>query len=174
MPPVGYPYPGYPPQSAQPRTTGGTALKYGLIFGAILVVANLIDTGVSRVLVQVLIGAEFSASVVSVLSFIPTIIFTLVYWVIYFLAGLFAARQARNVTAATLAGLLASLCFFVVYFVVVLINVASVLGTITRYGGVGGYLSSLGVDIAITLIVQIGLGIGLAALGGLLGKGKSA
>lgn len=174
MPPVSYPYPGYPPQSAQPRTTGAAVLKYGLIFGAILVVAYLINLGVGRVLVQVLISAEYSPSVIGPLSYIPTIIFTLVYWVIYFLAGLFAARQARNVTAATLTGLLASLCFFVVYFIVLIINAASVWGMITRYGEVGLYLASLGVSTAVTLIVQIGLGIGLAALGGLLGKGKTA
>lgn len=149
-------------------------MKYGLIFGAILVVAYLINLGVGRVLVQVLISAEYSPSAIGALSYIPTIIFTLVYWVIYFLAGLFAARQARNVTAATLTGLLASLCFFVVYFIVLIINVASVWGVITRYGEVGGYLTSLGVGIAVTLIMQIGLGIGLAALGGLLGKGKTA
>ena len=134
MPPVGYPYPGNPPQPVRPRTTGAAVLKYGLIFGAILVVANLIDAGVGRVFIQVLIGAEYSPSAIGILSFIPTIIFTLVYWVIYFLAGLFAARQARNVTAATLAGLLASLCFFVVYFIVLIINVVSVWGVITENG----------------------------------------
>ncbi|GHO56786.1 DUF3824 domain-containing protein [Ktedonobacter robiniae] len=175
MPLVGYPYPGYPPQPARPRTTRAAVLKYGLIFGAILVVAKLIDASVGHAFIQVLISAAaYSQSTIEALSYIPTIIFTLVYWVIYFLAGLFAARQARNVTAATLTGLLASLCFFVAYFIVLIINLAPIWGVIMRIGVVGNSLAGLGVSIAITLIVQIGLGIGLAALGGLLGKGKTA
>lgn len=167
--------PGYPFQPPRTQPTGKIALKYGLIFGAILVGADLLEfvagTLFSRLLPSLQAQYHLSFSALALYSLVIPGIFVLIDWVIYFLAGLFTARRAQQVGTATIACLWASLCYFVIYILGLGINVLITWSEITRYNlSVIGYFVNVGTGLVETLILNIGLGIGIGTLGGLLGK----
>jgi hypothetical protein len=169
------PYPGQPDYGysfppSQPQSTGKIALKYGLIFGAIMVVFSLLRFAFNWFIPQMTHDYHLSISAMVLYTLLLTAIFTLIYWGLYFCAGLFASRQTRQIGTASFACLWASLCYFAIYCVLTGISALTLL---TRVGGsiiMTSYITSIGIGFAIVLFVQIGLGCGIGALGGLVGK----
>ncbi|GHO85961.1 hypothetical protein [Dictyobacter formicarum] len=169
-------YPGYSPLPTQSPSTGKIALKYGLIFGAILV-ARLIIGYVftllfNQAIPQIRATYHLPVSTIAIYSFLLTAFFTFLDWIIYFLAGLFAARQTRKISPAVFACLWANLCYSVVSC---LLTGISLVYTMSIFAGrsalIASYLTSAGINFAVVLILlHIGLGTGIGALGGLLGK----
>lgn len=176
----GLPQSGYPPYSAQPqggygysfppaqpKPIGKIARKYGLIFGTIMVAIALFRYALGLVAPYLAYQFHFSISAISISSFLFTVIFTFIYWGIYFCAGIFAARQMRQIRAASFACLWTSLCYFAAYCLLFVIFPLSLQNSAASRSF---YLTSLTTDFAIVLFIQIGLGIGIGTLGGLLGK----
>jgi len=79
-------------------------LKYGLIFGLIIVVRLALGTAIitafSQALPQLTASYSLKPSDFALASNIITAIYMLIDWVIYFLAGLFAARRVPQVRTA--------------------------------------------------------------------------
>lgn len=173
------PYPGQPAsQLLSPQSLRKIALKYGLIFGAILIVCYLLETGASMILMQQMFQHPSTSSTglitYTIYNYIRIAVFTLIYWSIYFLAGIFAARRAQRVGTAFAACLWASLCYLVVYCLVVGSGVVTNWNVIARGDfSTSMYLMNIGTGFALTCILHIGLGLGIGALGGLLGKSLS-
>lgn len=183
--------PGYPPYSAQPnggyssppsqpKFTRKIALKYGLIFGAIMVVIDLLSYALSLIFrpLYLYLGQQFHFSIpmgssIIYYSLLPTVIFTLIYWGVYFCAGIFVARQAQQIGAAvTLVCLWASLCRFAIYCLLTVVGVLSSLSLQRSASFWTAYLTSIAIGFAILLFIQIGLGCGIGILGGLVRKNR--
>lgn len=170
-----YPPP-YTPFSPQPPSTQKIALKFGLIFGAIFVGRLLLETvfyfAYNQSLPVLVATYHLALSAISALSLTITAFFTLIDWIIYFLAGFFTARRARNVNAAVIACLWANLCYGVISLVLTAISVLSTMSILAgRENVLTGYLPSVGLNVVVDLfLLHIGVGTGIGALGGLLGK----
>lgn len=168
--------PGYPWPPAVAQPTGKIALKYGFIFGAILaacaVLATIVNTIYSRFLPVLQAQYHLSYSALSLYSLVLVGIFMLIHWAIYFLAGIFTARRARRVSTATIACLWAGLCYLIMYVILFSIGQVIIFSTMAKLGSFVDASSFLviGIRAVITLILDIGLGIGIGALGGLLGR----
>jgi len=169
----GYPYAaGYMPQPQSSQSTKKIALRYGLIFGAILAGVYIFQIATNWIYSQSMPSLAFRyhlpISRLVLYGYLILAVFTLIYWVIYFLAGLFAARRAGQVGTATVACLWAGLCYFVLYVVGLGINMLILLNLL--HGRVlPGYFSGLGRNILLVLVLHV-IGIGIGTLGGLLGK----
>lgn len=160
------------PYRSRTHFIGRLALKFGLIFGMILAIVDLIQIGISRMIIQTLINTETTSALLFALTtYGMTAIFALIYWLIYFFAGFFTAQRAlqQPIQAASLACLWAALCYFLVDGLILAITVLSTLTTLSQTGQ-AIYLSSLTQDVLTTLVLDIGLGIGVGLLGGLLGR----
>ncbi|WP_207229215.1 hypothetical protein [Ktedonosporobacter rubrisoli] len=172
---AGYPpaYGGYQPPQSVTKTSGKIALKYGLIFGAVLAAVALLQFGSSRLLNPSILEMArryyLSASQLSFFFQLIAVFFTLIYWSIYFLAGFFSARRAGEMKAASTACLWAALCYFVIDCLLLVLNVILTM-SVFRGRLPGSYLGVLAQGVMLNLILNIALGIGVGALGGLLGK----
>ncbi|GCE07604.1 hypothetical protein [Dictyobacter aurantiacus] len=154
----------------RPLSTKKIALKYGLVFGAILVLRYLIGNAVivafSQASPQFIATYHLSFIMISPRNLQITTV--LLDWIIYFLAGFFVARRARQVTASVIACIWASLCYTLAG-VVTGISVIAVLSLLA--GRDSGYLFSVRLHfIVMFLLLHFGMGTSIGALGGLLEK----
>ena len=164
-------FPGYGFQSPETRSSGNIALKYGLIFGAIAIVVNILQITINRIAFPIFFNAfhaSENALSLNIYSITLSIVFAVFYWIVYFFLGFLVGRRTQRVGDTSIAALWTSLCYFVIYCLVVVFSIIPILHTIGL--NLGLVLSSLISGVAFVLIVNIGLGIGICALGGLLGK----
>jgi len=140
-----------------------------LICGAILAGDYILQFILGRMLPFLVSQYHISLVQAALLfSTIPFIVLTLINWSAYFLAGFFTARKGGT---AIIACLWASLCYFVIYFLGLGINLFLLMA---RDGGriPPFYFTSIGIGF-VTALTLHGLGIGIGALGGLLGKNSA-
>jgi len=165
-------------ESYTPPNSGKVAFQHGLIFGliqaaiasAILLTNTFVGNSSTRLgLALVLTGVGFLLGLVA-----------------YFVAGILAAKQTGKVSTGTLAGLWTGVIYGVITFVVSMIlfftvNLPKLTGlqqsssatstnfetfrTAAIFGGVGFAIFGI--------LFACGLGAGLGALGGLIGKNSS-
>ncbi len=151
------------------------ALKWGLIFGLALAIIQVIFDIITNVIVR----AANIGLIVNVLSLLIGI-------VAYLVVGLLAARETGKVSTGTLAGLWGALFYGVIGLVSTLIITFTRIGELVRRAQITAdqlhlavhYTPALIIGGAITAAVlglafTIGLGAGLGALGGLIGKGMA-
>src|SRR5262249_19917760 len=97
------------------QRSGNPAVRYGLMFGGIVVVLSLIQGGVRAATKDIAVGSgQFSGI---------GLFFTLGYLVLYFLAGLMAARQSGRTGSGAVSGLIAGAIGGAALFVLGLIAV---------------------------------------------------
>jgi hypothetical protein len=159
-----------------PPESGKIAIRYGLIFGVGLFI-------IAAILALIATFAFYGSSFAS--------LFSIVYWLIglvaFFLVGIFAAKKTGKVGTGTLAGLWAGIFDGVLYAIFAIIlfftyTLGKEANTLTN-SSTGAHLaagSAQELAIALIVIVQvfsllsaIGLGAGLGALGGLVGRATS-
>lgn len=169
-------------QPMQPAQQGRPALRYGLIFGAIIAVLVIINS---------FLPAQVSASGA------PDIargglgcLFFLVYLALFFVAGMLAARRTGKAGTGSLAGLLAGaigIILFVVLGVIAILNTPdsvwqkaldqaraqnpSVNLTLQQMKTTAEVFAI--VAFVLIYLAAIGVGAGLGALGGLVGRGQA-
>ncbi|GHO46849.1 hypothetical protein [Ktedonospora formicarum] len=156
----------YQPASPAPRSTNSIALTYGLIFGAIMVATYILSIVVNQLFISLFIH-RIANNALTPFALLQGTIFMIIYWVLYFVMGMLAAQRARKIATATIAGLWASLLFFIAYCVGTMISFIAIL----RIAYSSGYFISVVLGLLVTLFLHIGVGIGIGALGGLVGKG---
>ena len=142
QPSAGFPQqPGYVVQ--QPPPSGKVALQFGALF-----------------------GVSLSVLLLTLDRFLATANFTLDFWLCvpaFLLAGLFAAKHTGKVSTGALAGLWAGFISNIIYWVIPLFFVVFTMGN-------DAALISAGILLILTSPVQVAIGSGLGALGGLLGR----
>jgi hypothetical protein len=165
-----------PPKPSDSRSVQRVALKYGLIFGLIIVVRLALGTAIitafSQALPQLVASYSQKPSDFALVSNIITAIYTLIDWVIYFLAGLFAARRVPQVRTAIFTSLWVDLCYGLVFCVIIGINLFLLSVTLSQYRAIpmGAYVSGIIVQAGTSLLLlHIVLGTAIGALGGLVG-----
>jgi hypothetical protein len=157
-----------------PPASGKIALQYGLLFGLIV---TLIKVGVLATNTFV----NTSSSAVG-LSLILAGVDFLIGLAAFFVAGILAAKQTAKVSTGTFAGLWAGGIYGVVGFIVSMVlfftvNLPRLQNASSIYTSSSAYQTGLvigGVGFAIFgILLAIGFGAGLGALGGLWGKSMS-
>jgi hypothetical protein len=145
----------------------------GLIYGAILVVIGLINTGARLAGVKITDGGA---------SIIITVVLLIIELALFFLAGRGASAQTGSVGAGSLAGLLAAALAGTVGAVISIVQVAIDPGAVraaaiqanpqvdTTLLTDQAIIITTIVSAIIGLLFVIGLGAGAGALGGLLGR----
>lgn len=176
----------------QPQTlpgSGKVALKYGLIFGGAIglidiiysVILDAANPGFLDSLAQALSSLNGSILFSILYVLIISLPIYLLLFVAFLLAGRFAARQTHKTSTGLLAGLWAAVLFVVIDLLIANLGLEvlivfpqiqredpaaaasieqSILFNIFFYGIVAG-------------VILIGLGLGIGALGGAMGKGKA-
>jgi hypothetical protein len=158
-------------QQIQPKETGAIAFRYGLIWGGIFAILEII----------VLVIADFDS--VGYAASIANILNLLLSLVLFFFVGMLAARQTGQVSrgsmagffAGTFGGLLALIAqLIVVQFAIDTLRVrtqetANMLNLGFQYNNDAVFAGFI-VNAVMGWLFAIGLGAGLGALGGLLGK----
>lgn len=151
------------------RSKGPAVWRWGFIFGGCAGALGII-------------AAVAASTLVAGAALLLDAVFVLIVFALYFAAGIFAARQTGSVGAATLAGLVAGI------FSAILREIAAIFLTLNRplpalsTTGTGldpSTTQSLIVVFAIigavlVLLLFAGLGAGVAALGGLVGRPRSS
>lgn len=180
----------------QPQTPPSpirASLLYGLIFGAIIgaidiIYALILDLGHLPFL------TTFANALFKAFYRFPPILFNIVYNLIinaplytlllvaFLLAGVFAARKSQKVSAGLLAALWTGLLFLVIDLLIVgvLFSFLIVFPQYARSGTSASDLASIESSTIsaiftyglITNIAVIAIGLGLGALGGLMGRGS--
>lgn len=165
-------------------SSGNPAVRWGVIFGIILVVVDLLSTGLRYATG----GAHSFASTNAALTGVGCI-FTLIGLAVLFVAGIFAARDTGRVGTGAVAGLIAGVIGGIIAAIVGVIVLATLPANIfeeaIRQSASGGTLTPTQVHnlaqvsrviayigTIIGILVEVGLGAGLGALGGLIGKGQ--
>lgn len=165
-----------PPKLSNSPSMQRVALKYGLIFGLIIVVrlafGSVISTALSHALPELVASYHLKLSdLAQVFNFI-TAFYTLIDWIIYFLAGFFAARRFPQVRTAIFTSLWVNLCYSVIYCVIAGISLFLLTLSLSQYREVAlgvyvnGIIAQAGV---VLLLLHIVLGTGVGTLGGLVG-----
>ena len=160
-----------------PPKSGKIAFRYGLIFGIGLFVIAAILFSLGTFL---FFNSDFS------------IVFSLIYWLIglvaFFLGGMFAAQKTGKVSTGTIAGLWAGIFDGALYAILAIIVFftyslsrlpADTLGTSSSAAGISTetaqqlVVATAVVGQILALLIAIGLGAGIGALGGLVGRATS-
>jgi hypothetical protein len=160
-------------------STGKIAFRYGLIFGIIQTVIALITALVTSLTDPLKLNAGLSLGLGS-LIFLTSL-------VAYFIAGTFASRQTGKVSTGTISGLWTGVFYGVLgcIITVVLFLTIQYPKLVNQYNTVGYPANAtasefqLGLVIAgvglpiLGLFLAIGIGAGIGALGGLLGRSQA-
>jgi hypothetical protein len=166
------------------------AFRQGLFFGLVLAGVNDILYVLNSVFNQTptAIGTNSSAVGVSVLiGFVVGCLIFLLDLGAYFGAGILAARQTAKVSTGMLAGLWTGVIYGLVDFIVkIIIQITVTIPATSQYlqptatPGTGSAQSAANIVGAISItwafvlmLASIGIGIGLGALGGLIGRNMS-
>ncbi len=151
-------------------------LKYGLIFGLIIIVRLALGTAISTAFSQAL-PALAASNHLPLTSFalifnLITAFYTLIDWVIYFLAGFFAARRLPQIRTAIFTSLWVNGCYTLVFLIITGISLFLITLTLPQYRDtmMGAYISGIITQALVTLILlHFIFGTAIAVLGGLLG-----
>lgn len=179
-------------QPMQPAQQGHPVWRYGLIFGGIVGVLEIINFVISTTsrggTSAALSGASSQTAVTSGLFGLGCLFF-LIGLALYFVAGMLAAGQTGRVGTGSLAGLVAGAVGGLVALIAGVIALAtlptsyfqSIADQTQTSGGTPAtaqQIQSAAVILGIILyvivwLVFIGLGAGIGALGGLAGRGRA-
>ncbi|HEX6796477.1 MAG TPA: hypothetical protein VF116_02045 [Ktedonobacterales bacterium] len=153
------------------------AIRWGIIFGVIIGVIGIISNVILRVALGPVLSSGNQQEIINasggLLAF--TCVPCLLYLVLLFVSGIFPARDTGRVGQGAIGGLIAGVVGAIVSGVVGLIVDAVNPLTIPSSAGATSTISPAGlgiVGIIIDLIILGGLGAGLGALGGLIGKNQ--
>ncbi len=159
---------------------GNPAVKWGLIFGGLLILVALINLGIEYATGA--LSAVTSVASASSLNFGASIAQTCIVFLIevalYFTAGMMAARDNGRVGTGSLAGLIAGLLAGVVGAVITIFTFFTrpfVLPTNTTMSPTTYHSFILVVGIIGSVLgfaLAAGIGAGIGALGGLVGRGQ--
>lgn len=165
-------------------SSGNPALRWGLIFGAILAALSILSTVIQASLGIGSFGRVSGVPAVGGGSLALSCVSFLVELGLFFAAGFLAARQTGMTRTGTFAGMIAAAIGGIVGAIV---GIIAILTRSADYfqraaGASNGQLSAQQLhDIAVVggiigavigLAIGIGIGAGLGALGGLAGKGQ--
>lgn len=166
------PYPAQADVSApSSQSTRKFTLKYGLIFGAILIGCYILAIASARILVNILLmNYHSSLYTIGLYGLFSTAIFTLICWGVYFCAGIFTVRRTQRVGTTNITNLWASLCYFVAYCLFVTYDLLFPFRE--NHVAPATALYSISVTFALVLL-QTGMGIGIGTLGGLLEQNRA-
>lgn len=162
-----------PPQQGRP------ALKWGLIFGGILALISIISTGIQYTTGSFSqLGDPAAAQAHLGTNLLLGCGSFILEAALYFLAGMLAARANGKVGSGALAGLIAAAIGTVVGGAISIFTLTNLSFTPPADSGIdpAQYASILQgvliISAAIGVIVGLGIGTGIAALGGLVGRGQ--
>jgi len=179
-------------QSPLPPASGGgkSALQYGLIFGGIIGLIDVLYSYLLSVANIPVLGTLNSA-----LSSLPSFLFSIIYpfivsipiyillFVAFLLAGLFAARKSKRAASGTMAGLIVGGIYLLVdlLFATLLVLYLITFPQIAKYTPPALMASTessilipaISYSIVASLIL-IGIGCLVGFLGGLMGRGGKA
>ncbi|HEX8982833.1 MAG TPA: hypothetical protein VF792_08695 [Ktedonobacterales bacterium] len=161
---------------------GNPAVKWGLIFGVLLIVVELVNVGIEYATGTLTGSAATSGgafdSTALVSSLARSCIVFLIQAGLYFTAGMMAARQNGRIGSGAIAGLIAGAMGGVVRAIVVVPLAMNMNFPVPsnssmspeQYHGVivGGIIFGAVIGIG----VGLGIGAGVAALGGLVGRSQ--
>lgn len=168
----------------QQSSSGHPAMKWGIIFGIVIGALSLINV----LLRFATLGARSFASGSPFFGGFGCL-FSLIGLALLFVAGILAARESGRVSTGTVAGLIAGLIGGVVSAIVTIVAVLSVPFSYfveAAHRGARGSALTPGqihniaqIALVVIIIAEIaaigvegGIGAGLGALGGLIGKGQ--
>lgn len=144
----------------QPRA----AVRWGLIFGGVITLVDLLSLAVGYVAA----GVPFRS-----------LLATIINLALLLVAGMFAARQTGKVGSGAIAGLIAgalgSLINAIASAVIIFLTVAPIVpaGTnLTQSQYDSFYRIGVIIGVALFILVYLGLGAGIGAIGGLIGRGQ--
>lgn len=169
---------------------GRPAVRYGLIFGGILAALDIINgiisiaTGSSATAFTP--DGSQSSAMASALGI--GCLFFLIELALFFVAGMLAAKQTARVGTGSVAGLIAGATGGIIGLIFTIIRVAALPASyyqavVDRAQSQGGSITLaqaqaagtvVGIVFAIIVyLIVIGIGAGLGALGGLVGRGQA-
>ena len=183
QPPSGYNQYTGPDQNNQPAKTGRVALRWGLIFGVILALVNdgiyLITSLISAHSLSTTTTSSVASTALGLSLGLSCLIF-LIGLAAYFVAGILAARQTGLVRTGVFAGMWTGGVYGIVDLIVRLIVVFAITlpaeqallttstATTRQFLVVGGII-----EVVIAFLLAIGVGAGMGALGGLIGRSNA-
>jgi hypothetical protein len=158
-------------QQIQPKETGAIAFRYGLIWGGIFAILQI----VALVIVD-FDSVGYAASIANILNLLLSL-------ALFFFAGMLAARQTGQASRGSMAGYFAGIIGGVLALIVQLIvaqfaidglrvrtqATANMLNLGFQYNN-DAVFAGIIVNAVVGWLFAIGLGAGIGALGGLLGK----
>jgi hypothetical protein len=159
----------------QQRSRTGSAFLWGIIFGLILAVLIVLDRAVLAGIARRGVRTGFGSAVGAVLF--SSGIAVLVTIILYFLAGVLAARRARALEAGLFAGMIAGAIAGATRLTLTVLTLAALrpppvttpsrlrLERLVTAGTLASAVAALVVDVLV--------GTGLGALGGLIGRGSA-
>lgn len=159
---------------------GNPAVKWGLIFGGLLILVALINLGIEYA-TGTLAAATSIASTRSLnvgTALLQSCIVFLIEVALYFTAGVMAARENGRVGTGSVAGLIAGLMAGVVGAVITLFTFftrpfALAAGANMSPAAFHSFMVVVGIIGAVLgLALAAGIGAGIGALGGLMGRGQ--
>ena len=158
---------------------GNPAVKWGLIFGGLLLLVGLIDLGI-----QFATGSLDPNAATAIAAQPGRIgpllglgcLFFLIEVSLFFLAGMFTARENGRVGSAAIAGLIAGVVYAVIAAIVEVITLNGRFAQILPNAS-AARLQSIFIVVAIIVVLLVfvfsgGIGAGIAALGGLVGRSQ--
>ncbi len=158
------------------QTQGKPAVRYGLIFGAVIAAIGIASTLLQAVMgTAALISATGTLTRTGAVTTLLGCVLFLVYLGLYFVAGMLTARRTGTVGSGAVAGLIAgALGGTIGGGVSLIIKLANPAPAALSQSGVSGSVFMIGVIIGVIfgIALDIGLGAGLGALGALAGRGQ--
>ncbi|HLZ21671.1 MAG TPA: hypothetical protein VKQ30_06080 [Ktedonobacterales bacterium] len=175
----------------QPAQQGNPVMRYGLLFGGIIAVLNIINSVIAATSGSDTAAFSTTSGQASLSNGLIGVgcLFFLVGLALYFVAGMLAASQTGKAGTGSLAGLVAGAIGGVVGLVAGIVRLVmiptssfqSIADKTQTSGGtpltaqqVQSAVVAIGiVGAVIGLLVAIGIGAGIGALGGLAGRGRA-
>jgi hypothetical protein len=162
-------------QTMPPPSAGRVIFRQGLFFGVLL---GIVHSGLSLV---------NQALAQSGLSTLGLLVIVLLWLGVFFWAGVRSAKQTGRVGVGSLTGLVTAVFAGIIAFIALMVIAAIQISTpSSSYQQIFDYYSSRGIHITysaifgvlalcgtILLLLGIGMGAGIGALGGLLGRSQS-
>ncbi len=161
---------------------GNPAVKWGLIFGGLLIVVELINIGIQYATGTLTGSTATSGSAVDTTALVSSLARSCIVFLVeaglYFTVGIMVARQNGRIGSSAIAGLIAGSMGAVVRAIIVVPLVMNM--TFPVPSGVGmspqQYHSVIVGSIIFGAVIGIGVGLGIgagvAALGGLVGRSQ--
>ncbi len=158
---------------------GNPAVKWGLIFGGLLLIVGLINLGIQYA------TGSLDPNAATALAAQPGRIglllglgclFFLIEVGLFFLAGMFTARENGRVGSAAIAGLIAGVVYAIVGAIVEVLTLNGRLSQALPNAS-AARLHSIFIVVVIIVVLLVfvfsgGIGAGIAALGGLVGRNQ--